>query len=87
MSWIEIAAVAMVVAVVASHTGFATEAWKVAGKVVRCVRCTSFWLVLISLCLYGCPPPVAVVLSFVCSYLALWIDLLMGAAALKYERL
>lgn len=55
---------------------------------LRCVKCLTFWTVLgYSLLCLTLPIATAICVAFLCAYAALWIDLLLGKMAKRYEEL
>lgn len=84
---IGIALAVMIAAVIAHHLGFVEEAYRVAGKIAGCIRCTTFWITLLALIEYSCDPIPAAVLSFFAAYLSHWVDLLLGRLAEIYDRI
>lgn len=55
---------------------------------LRCVKCLTFWTVLgYSLLCLTLPTVTAICVAFLCAYAALWIDLLLGKMAKRYEEL
>lgn len=72
-----IALVAMVVANLAQHLGLSEEIAKVVGKIARCPKCLSFWIVLLVLGLSGKRLTIAIALSMFCAYLSNWFGLLL----------
>lgn len=53
----------------------------------RCVKCLTFWSVLgYSVCIH-LPLVYSVCIAFICSYLSLWIELILGKLAERYEEL
>lgn len=54
--------------------------------VIGCVKCLTFWLVLIWSVATGMNALQAIALSFALAYCAVWLDLLMGFADNQYLR-
>lgn len=53
----------------------------------HCVKCTTFWSILAyTLFFTNLNPVVCTTLAFVCSYIALWIDLFLSKIAKWYEK-
>ena len=52
----------------------------------RCVKCFTFWTILAYSLLLDFAPVECVALAFACSYLALWVDLLLSKIARLYEK-
>ena len=83
-----IAAAVMIIATLAHHLGFVEKAYEEARQIVGCVRCTVFWTTLLVLTIVGhCHLFVAVGLSFICSYAAIWLELFYDKLAKIYERI
>lgn len=53
----------------------------------RCPKCLVFWSVLSYLLLSNQSVVLSIFIAFICSYLALWIDLLLTIIAEKYEEI
>lgn len=55
---------------------------------LRCVKCITFWSILIySLLIVSLPVEAAIALSFILGYAAIWAELLLGKIAMIYEKL
>lgn len=53
--------------------------------VLNCSKCASFWVVLCYTLVTGCGPIASVAMSFVCAFLAVWLELLLGGLDVIYE--
>ena len=54
-------------------------------KVLSCVKCGTFWTVLIASLVEGTPIIMSMALSFMTAYAALWLELLLGLLGRAYE--
>lgn len=52
---------------------------------LRCVKCLTFWCVL-GYSIVRLPVEQSVCVAFVCSYVSLWAELLLGIIANRYEK-
>ena len=69
-------------------SGAIQEALHVQIKPLSCPKCLSFWAILAFLVLSGYGNVIeAMVASFLCSYLALWLSLAYDAVAIIYNKL
>lgn len=88
MCWIDIALL-MLSCVLANHMGLISAVEKLIGHdlpVLNCVKCSTFWFVLL-LCLinkFGIIASCAI--SFLASYVAIWLELLFGIVDKCYEK-
>ena len=83
-----IALATMIVSALAHHLGFVEKAYKEASQITACIRCTVFWSTLFVLTITDkCHLFIAIGLSFIVSYLAVWFDLLLGYLAKFYDRI
>ena len=90
--WIDIVSI-LFVCVAANHLGLVAAMEKTVGRklpIVNCVKCSTFWVTLA----YGCNDiaaygTVAVVLAiaFLCSWMAVWLELAMGIVDQLYLKL
>ena len=55
--------------------------------ILRCSKCAGFWVVLGYTLLTGCPVIASVAVSFLCSYAAVWFELLLGYFDTLYNRI
>lgn len=72
------------------HLGLGNAINKVIGYnfiLFRCPKCLVFWSVLSYLLLSNQSVVLSIFIAFICSYLALWIDLLLTIIAEKYEEI
>ena len=54
----------------------------------RCVKCLTFWVITgYSLLFTSLPIEVSLCIGFICAYMALWSDILLGYLANIYEKL
>lgn len=53
----------------------------------RCVKCLTYWSVLGYSVYINLPLVYSVCIAFVCSYLSLWAELILGKLADRYEEL
>jgi hypothetical protein len=94
MDWIDIASIVFV-CTAANHLGLVSAIEDVTGchglPIIGCPKCLTFWCVL----LYGCYNIVAygtcgivtvLAISFLCAYLAIWLELLMGIVDYYYNK-
>ena len=56
-------------------------------SIINCVKCCSFWCVLIYTITHRVPPINAVAISFLCAYSALWIELLCGVIDTLFRKI
>ena len=91
MMWIDIACIVFV-CVTANHLGLVKAIEDVSKKeipILNCPKCSSFWCTL----LYGLwsvgfsDIPLVLAISFFCSYLAVWLELLEGYIDTLYQKL
>lgn len=78
----------MVSVVLFNHMGLSAAIEGLIGykfRILSCSKCCTFWLSLIALLVGGTPIVLSVTLSFVLSYAALWLDLLLAIMARSYE--
>lgn len=93
MDWIDIASIVFA-CTAANHLGLVSAIEEVTGRrlpIVNCCKCASFWGVLIYGCYhiasYGTYGIVTVLaISFLCAYLAIWLELLMGIVDYYYNK-
>lgn len=75
--------------VLANHMGLISAIEEIIGSklpIVNCVKCSTFWSVLI-LCLFiGFGVITSVAISFLSSYLAIWLELFFGFIDSCYEK-
>lgn len=79
--WIDIASIVFV-CVTANHLGLIGKIEEIMGKlpIINCPKCFTFWSVLIyEVWVVGFSDiPLLLAISFLCAYLALWLELLEG---------
>ena len=77
-------------AVLANHLGLIEAVEKVIRHkipILNCAKCLSFWSVL-AYCFITCHNAIAsVAISFVCAYLAVWLELLCGVIDTLYNKM
>lgn len=71
------ALVAMVGAILGQHLGLFEAMSKVALKISKCPKCSTFWVCLSVLLFSGDSPIIAVSLSIVAAYMSYWVGLLL----------
>ena len=97
MPWIEIACI-IIAATSANHLGLIEAAEGVIGRrlpIVSCSKCLTFWSVLAWCCLVCCDSiaallprlPTLLAVSFLASYTAIWLELLMACIDTIYNRI
>lgn len=97
MHWIDIACI-IIAATSANHLGLIEAAEGVIGRrlpVVSCSKCLTFWSVLAWCCLVCCDNiaalprslPRLLAVSFLASYTAIWLELLMACIDTIYNRI
>jgi hypothetical protein len=80
MNWIDIASIVFV-CVTMNHLGLITAIEKHIGyefPILDCVKCSSFWLTLIYVGMMSGQPITTLAVSFLASYIAIWLELLEG---------
>lgn len=78
--WLDIASIVFA-CVTANHLGLVKAAEKVTGfrmPIVNCAKCFTFWSVLAYQLVTDCNPLSSLAISFLCAYLAIWLELLEG---------
>ena len=76
--------------VAANHMGLISAAESMLGRkipVLNCPKCCTFWSVLWLSVLSGRNMVSALALSFLCAYIAIWLELFMGYIDTLYNRL
>lgn len=72
------------------HMGMGDAVSKVVRRglsLFQCVKCTTFWVILAYTVFFTAADPVlCTALAFICSYIALWLDLLLSKFAVWYEK-
>lgn len=93
MDWIDIVSIVFA-CTAANHLGLVSTIEEVIGRrllIVNCCKCASFWGVLF----YGCYNIAAhgagsvitvLAISFLCAYLAIWLELVMGIVDYYYNK-
>ena len=70
--------------------GLSGEIQRIAGisvKILNCPKCLTFWSTLVTLLAERHPVFPTIAVSFIASYLAMWLTLAYDAATVKYNRL
>ena len=76
--------------VTANHLGLIAAAEKILKRslpVLNCPKCCTFWLVLLSTVLTGWNMVSALATSFLCAYLALWLNLFFAFIDKQFDLL
>lgn len=87
--WIGIAGI-LFVCVTANHLGLVKaieDISKMEIPIINCPKCFTFWSVLAYSVYYGLPAIEMLAISFLCSYLAIWLELLEGYIDTLYMKL
>ena len=78
--WLDIASIVFA-CVTANHLGLVSAAEGVVGSklpIVNCPKCCSFWCVLTYQLVTDCNPLTSLAISFLASYVAIWLELCEG---------
>lgn len=89
MTWIDIASIVFV-CVTANHLGLVKAIEDTIHRELRifnCPKCFSFWGVLAYSIITSCETIPSLAISFLCSYLATWLELLEGYIDTLYTKL
>lgn len=89
MNWIDIASI-LFVCVTMNHLGLVKAVEAVMERelpVINCVKCLTFWSELAYLSFTLCDIPLVLAISFLCSYLAIWLELFEGIIDTLYTKL
>lgn len=89
MDWRNMAAIVLACTAL-NHLGLIAAVERVIRRslpVVNCPKCLTFWSALTYQILTGCHPLQALAISLLCSYLAIWLELIMYAIDTLYNRL
>ena len=76
--------------VTANHLGLVEAMERVVGRrlpILNCVKCLSFWMVLLTTSLSGWNMIASLAVSFLSAYAAIWLELGMGFIDTLYGRL
>lgn len=76
--------------VAANHLGLISAMEKVIRHsipIANCPRCLTFWMVLATTFLSGWNMIASLAISFLCSYIAIWLELLMGFIDLLFNKI
>ena len=74
----------------ANHLGLVSAAESICGMrlpVVNCCKCLTFWTVMAYMISCGHGIIAALAISFLCAYMAIWLELIMGIADKIYDRI
>lgn len=74
----------------ANHLGLISAMEKVIRHsipIANCPKCFTFWMVLATTYLSGWNMIASLAISFLCAYLAIWLELLMGFIDLQFQKL
>lgn len=88
MYWIDIASIVFS-CTAANHLGLVDAIEEIIGKklpIVNCCKCLSFWCVLAYSIIIGQDIITSLAISFLCAYLAVWLELIMGIVDTLYNR-
>ena len=88
MYWIDIASIVFS-CTAANHLGLVEAIEEIIGKklpIVNCCKCFSFWFVLVYSIIIGQNIITGLAISFLCAYLAVWLELIMGIVDTLYSR-
>ena len=88
MNWIDIASIVFV-CVTMNHLGLIRKIEEIRGElpILNCPRCSSFWCVLIYTLVTTRHVIPSLAISFLCSYLAIWLELFEGYIDTLYNKL
>ena len=87
MYWLDIAAI-VVSCVLANHMGLVSaieRIFRVDVPILGCVKCSTFWFVFAFTMIHNYNVVTAVAISFLLSYLAIWLELAFGIIDKLYE--
>lgn len=88
MNWIDIASI-VIVCVTANHLGLVKAIEDTMHrdlKIINCPKCFSFWSVLAYSVITSCETIPSLAISFICSYLAIWLELFEGFIDTLYNK-
>ena len=86
--WIDIAAIVFI-CVTANHLGLVKAIEDTLHrelKVINCPKCLTWWSSLVYSIITSCEPIPSLAISFLCSYLALWLELFEGYIDTLYTK-
>ena len=89
MIWTDIASIVFI-CVTMNHLGLIKaieEHFEIELRGVNCVKCSTFWCVLIYTVLSSRSLILPLAISFLCSYIALWLELFEGFIDYLYHRI
>ena len=84
--WLDIASIVFA-CVTANHLGLVKAAEDIAERefpILNCVKCSSFWCVLAYQLVMECNPLTSLAISFLASYVAIWLELCEGFIDILY---
>lgn len=76
--------------VLANHMGLISAIEKIINHrlpIVNCIKCLTFWIVLIFCLSSGFNLKISVAISFLSSYIAIWLELFFGYIDICYEKI
>ena len=87
MNWIDIASIVFV-CVTMNHLGLIGKLEEISGKlpILNCPKCSSFWSVLLYTLVTTRHIIAPLAISFLCSYLAIWLELFEGYVDTLYNK-
>lgn len=86
MDWKDIACIVFV-CVTANHLGLIAAIERIIRRklwIIDCPKCLTCWCVLTYQLVTGCNPLAALAISFLCAYIAIWLELAEGIIDLIY---
>ena len=86
-NWIDVAML-VISCVLINHMGLIDSVEKIIKHeipILNCIKCLTFWIVLIYLILNGFNVVISVATSFLLSYVAIWLEFLFGLIDILYE--
>ena len=89
MNWIDIASIVFV-SVTANHLGLIKAIEGIAKMeipIVNCPKCLTWWITLVYTIICSREVFTSLAISFLCSYLAIWLELLEGFVDTLYNKL
>lgn len=89
MDWKDIACIVFICTTV-NHLGLIKAIERVVRHslpILNCAKCLTFWCVLTFQLVSCCNPLTSLAISFLCSYIALWLELFMYAINTLYNRI
>lgn len=89
MQWSDIAMLTFA-CVTANHLGLIAAMERVIRHpipIVNCPKCFTFWMVLLTTYLSGWQMIPALAMSFLCAYIAIWLELIEGFIDIQYNKI